>query len=80
MPPANNTDIVTSTAVSSKVVPLLQSLSRLEDLTGSITMRLDPITQHVPSSTKDLPPSNTVTGRLDQLGDVLQYLLDNIEL
>lgn len=75
---AQNSNSTSTTAA--RVVPLLQSLSRLEDLTSAIAMRLDPITNHVPSQDKAAPPSTTVTGRVNQLGDVLQYLLDNIEL
>jgi len=65
---------------SERVIPLLQSLSRLEELTSAIVMRLDPITNHAPSSDSDAPSSNTVTARINRLGDSLQYLLDNIEL
>ena len=64
-----------------KVVPLLAQLGRAEDLVGSIAMRLDPITQHVPEKAEStVPVSQTVTARLQGLGDRLQYLLDNIEL
>ena len=69
-----------TTATPAKVVPLLQSLSRAEDLVSSLAIRLDPIVQHVPSEAKDVPTSNTVTNRINSLGDALQYLLDHIEL
>lgn len=64
-----------------KVVPLLAGLSRLEELASAIVMRLDPITNHTPTAeTTKLTESNTVTARINRLGDSLQYLLDNIEL
>lgn len=64
-----------------KVVPLLQALNRAEELTAALTVRLDPIVQHAPTKTAEQPPlPNTVTSRLHQIGDALQYLLDNIEL
>lgn len=71
----------TSGLTPAKVVPLLQALNRAEELTSAIAMRLDPITQHVPSK-NDVPANapQTVTGRINTLGDTLQYLLDNIEL
>lgn len=63
-------------------VPLLSALSRAEELCAALTMRLDPITQHVPlkEDASANPMPMTVTRRLDHLGDTLQYLLDNIEL
>lgn len=68
--------------LSDRVIPLLQGLSRLEELTASMAMRLDPITVHasIASGSPDRPDSNTVTARINRLGDSLQYLLDNIEL
>lgn len=65
------------------VVPLLSALSRAEENASALAMRLDPITQHVPIASADTgsgPAPMTVTSRLHQLGDTLQYLLDNIEL
>ena len=73
----NNTLGVTPT----KVVPLLQQLSRLEEITSSLSLRLDPITQHEPSTQGEEKQSPfTVTGRIQTVGDVLQYLLNHIEL
>jgi hypothetical protein len=74
--------IGSSTAqASQRVVPLLQSLSRTEELVAALAMRLDPVTNHTPTATdKAALNSPTVTGRINQLGDTLQYLLDNIEL
>lgn len=70
-----------STVSAQRVVPLLQSLSRVEELVSALTMRLDPVTNHVPSAdNKAALNSPTVTGRINGLGDTLQYLLDNIEL
>lgn len=74
---------VTSTATAQKpVIPLLAQLARAEELTQAMSMRLDPITNHVPKNASDLPNDmpRTVTARLQGLGDSLQYLLDNIEL
>lgn len=65
--------------LAAKVVPLLQSLNRLEERVSSIALRLDPITNHAPSQ-EAAPPTSTVTGRLNQLSVTLEYLLDNIEL
>lgn len=67
---------------AAKIVPLLGQLQRLEELLPSLVMRLDPIIDHnsIPGSANATPPSSTVTGRLEQLGDTLQYLLDHIEL
>lgn len=68
-------------ATPNKVVPLLQSLSRIEVLAVDLTTRLDPIVQHQPTQDPTAPPAtNTVTNRINQVGDVLQYLLDHIEL
>lgn len=78
MQPQNT--LVGSAATAQRVVPLLQALSRLEENVSAIAMRLDPVTNHVPSADSSMPPSNSVTGRLHTLGDTLQYLLDNIEL
>lgn len=67
----------------SKVVPLLASLSRVEELVSSMAMRLDPIVNHqsaAQTSNSAQPVLTTVTARLQGLGDSLQYLLDNIEL
>lgn len=63
-----------------RVIPLLQSLSRVEELTSALAMRLDPITNHVPEPADKGPNAPTITGRLNSVGDVLQYLLDHIEL
>ena len=66
-----------------KVVTLLDQLVRVEDLTSSLVIRLDPIidrSNDSNSSPTPSPSSQTVTGRLSQLGDVLQYLLNRIEL
>ena len=71
----------TATAINTpKVVPLLQALGRIEELSQSLAMRLDPIVNHVPQQDASAPPTNTVTSRIHAVGDVLQYLLDNIEL
>lgn len=66
-----------------KVIPLLLALSRIEDLVSLTAVRLDPITNHVPANdagSGTLTSPSTVTGRINSLGDALQYLLDNIEL
>jgi hypothetical protein len=63
-----------------RVVPLLQAVNRAEELVAAIAMRLDPVTNHEQQSGTPQPTSPTVTGRINQLGDTLQYLLDNIEL
>lgn len=63
-----------------KVVPLLQALSRVEELSGALAMRIDPIVNHAPTPETPQDQSRTVTQRLQSLGDSLQYLLDNIEL
>ena len=64
-----------------QVVPLLQQLNRVEEAMSALAMRLDPITNHTPTSeNQSVAPSSSVTGRLTQLGDTLQYLLENIEL
>jgi len=65
-----------------KVVPLLQALNRAEELTSAIALRLDPITNHALAAPNNVPANTpmTVTGRINTLGDTLQYLLDNIEL
>lgn len=68
-----------SGTITQRIVPLLQSLAHLEDTVAALALRLDPITNHTPSEDPQ-PPSSTVTGRLNQLGDTLQYFLDNIEL
>jgi hypothetical protein len=65
---------------AAKVVPLLQSLNRVEESTAALALRLDPVVNHVPDVQKDLPPVSTVTSRLNQIADTLQYLLDNLEL
>lgn len=70
----------TSALPTTRVVPLLQALSRTEELVSAISLRLDPVTNHAPSAPDAAPPSTTVTGRINSLGDTLQYLLDNIEL
>lgn len=68
-------------ATPAKVVPLLQALSRAEDLVSALALRLDPIVSHSPTAENaQKMTTNTVTGRLHQLGDTLQYLLDNSEL
>lgn len=72
--------IQNAVAQPARVVPLLQALSRTEDLVSALAMRLDPVTNHTPTEQQVNPPSTTVTGRINQLGDTLQYLLDNIEL
>lgn len=68
-----------SAQLATKVVPLLSALSRGEELVAALATRLDPITNHIPQPDKE-PSGNTVTARVNQIGDVLQYLLDNIEL
>ena len=79
MEPRNS--MSTTAAPAQRVIPLLQSLNRLEELAGAIAMRLDPITQHAGlAQDKVNPPATTVTGRINNVGDTLQYLLDNIEL
>lgn len=71
----------TGTAIAqNKVVPLLQALGRLEEIAGAIAVRLDPITQHEPATDKAMQSPVTVTGRINSVGDTLQYLLDHIEL
>lgn len=76
-----NTTISSTAGVTpARVIPLLQTLNRAEELVSAIALRLDPITQHSPAQDSLSPPSQTVTGRLQSLGDTLQYLLDNIEL
>lgn len=67
-------------AAPTRVVPLLQELSRLEETVSALAMRLDPITNHMPKQDSNDVPQSTVTARLHSLGDTLQYLLDNIEL
>lgn len=69
-----------SSLTAQRVVPLLQSLSRLEELVSAMAVRLDPVTNHTPQSESSNLVSPSVTGRLNNLGDTLQYLLDNIEL
>lgn len=71
---------ISTTSTAQRVVPLLQSLSRAEELVASLAMRLDPVTNHAPAQDGLAPPITTVTGRINSLGDTLQYLLDNIEL
>lgn len=86
MPPTNNSStslggqIAGSTATAQRVIPLLQAMARVEDLASALALRLDPIVQHAPKEQDDRPISNTVTSRVNTVGDVLQYLLDNIEL
>ncbi len=64
-----------------KVVPLLQSLNRVEGNVSALALRLDPIISHTPETTDSaVPSSSSVTSRLNTLGDTLQYLLDNLEL
>lgn len=63
-----------------RVVPLLATLSEVENKATALAMRLDPITSHDPANDAQMATTNTVTGRLAKLGDVLQYLLDHIEL
>lgn len=75
----NSRIIVPENKAAVRVIPLLQTLNRIEELTGAMALRLDPITNHTPA--QDRPDyATTVTGRLQSLGDTLQYLLDNIEL
>lgn len=69
-----------SATKAERVIPLMQALNRVEDNVSAIALRLDPIVNHAPSTQTDAPKSNTVTGRLQTLGDALQYLLDNLEL
>lgn len=71
-----------STATPDRVVPLLMALSRIEGLTSTLAMRLDCVTVHepVPSNEKLASAPQTVTRRIDAVGDALQYLLDHIEL
>lgn len=81
----NPTNITTAnypinTATPQRVIPLLQTLHEIEEVTSALAVRLDPITNHVPSQAPANPTANTVTQRLHQVGDALQYLLDNIEL
>jgi hypothetical protein len=61
------------------VVPLLAQIQRLENLANELSMRLDPITVHDPKDTDRAEP-RTVTQRLAEVGNTLQYLLDHIEL
>lgn len=72
----------TASQQKASVVPLLAQLARAEEMVQAIAMRLDPITNHVPTTASDKISeiSRTVTARLQTLGDTLQYLLDNIEL
>lgn len=72
-----------ASSAATRVIPLLQALNRAEELAGALVLRLDPITVHetVAQSGPDRPSNNTtVTNRINQVGDALQYLLDNIEL
>ena len=69
-----------STTTPAKVIPLLAGLSRLEELSSALVMRLDPITDHPTPDKPTEPIPNTVTFRINRLGDSLQYLLDNMEL
>ena len=62
-----------------KVVPLLAAVSRVEELSSALAVRLDPIVVHAPSQ-NEKPYESTVTARINAVGDALQYLLDNIEL
>lgn len=79
MPPG--TTLAQTTASPQRVIPLLQAVSRLEENVAALAMRLDPITSHLAATADSAsPPQSSVTGRLQQLGDALQYLLDNIEL
>lgn len=72
---------VNSSATAQRVVPLLQALGRLEDGVSALVLRLDPVTNHVPTESSEAKlNSPSVTGRINNLGDTLQYLLDNIEL
>lgn len=76
-----NTHQAGSDVLAQKIVPLLQALSEVEDKVSAIALRLDPIVNHSPSTAVDKAfPQTTVTGRLQTLGDTLQYLLDHIEL
>lgn len=69
----------TTTQTAARVIPLLQTLNRIEELITAMALRLDPITNHMPQQDRT-DYATTVTGRLQSLGDTLQYLLDNIEL
>lgn len=75
----NSRIIVPENKAAVRVIPLLQTLNRIEELTAAMALRLDPITNHTPAQDRPDYPT-TVTGRLQSLGDTLQYLLDNIEL
>jgi hypothetical protein len=77
---ANTTVGTTNTLAPNKVVPLLQALGSAEELASVLAMRLDPITNHEPIPQEKQTTSQTVTGRISGIGDVLQYLLDHIEL
>lgn len=70
----------TTASPAQRVVPLLAELQRTEELAAALAMRLDPITNHAPQEGQKEPVTPTVTRRINQLGDTLQYLLDNIEL
>lgn len=70
----------TLNAAPQRVIPLLQALSRAEELAAALALRLDPITQHDQPQNAQAPHAPTVTGRIHNVGDTLQYLLDNIEL
>lgn len=71
----------TTAPTPQRVIPLLQILHELEEITSALAVRLDPITNHVPSSAdQNILAGTTVTQRLHQIGGSLQYLLDNIEL
>jgi hypothetical protein len=76
-----NITISSSTSANTlkAIVPLLDALSRVENNVSALAVRLNPIINQVPTQ-DSVPVSNSVTGRLHQVGDVLQYLLDNIEL
>lgn len=76
-----NTPIATGSVAAQRVVPLLQALNRAEENVAALALRLDAITNHITTAdSKTLGSPTTVTGRLNNLGDTLQYLLDNIEL
>ena len=81
--PHNGANITIGTSLSptpAKVIPLLEATRRVEELTSALAIRLDPITDHSPTTADVQAPASTITSRLQSVGDSLQYLLDNIEL
>ena len=79
MPSDTNATLTNTTIAASKESPLMSELKHVEDLVSSLVLRLEPVTNHMPSEDK-APTSNTITGRLRQVADVVEYYLTHIEL